>query len=182
MTYQQKLIEFNATPKYRKEMEFMHAIIGPTGQDKILDYGCGTGTMMEYLRDNSQANVYGYDVHYYLPEPDSFYWRQEYHFKFQKIYFMHSLAHIDDITQHLIALKTKFLDPGAMVYVLTPNAIWMSEKNNPGYIKDPTTVKHFTPKTLAELFTECGYKVVTQGQYGEELNGSHERLFLSAIL
>jgi len=182
MSYKQKLLEFNAGPKYRDEMLFMSKLIGADNTDKILDYGCGTGTMMEHLRSHSDAAIYGYDVENYLDEPVDFWWRQDFYFKFKKAYFMHSIAHIEDVRLQLIKLKDEFLLPDSTIYVLTPNASWISLQKNREYLADKTVVQHFTAKSLGELFVQCGFKVESQGQYGAELNGNHERLFLTARL
>ena len=180
--YQQKLIGFNNTPKYKREMSFLTTLVNPQKTDKILDYGCGTGTMMDDMREEDGPTVYGYDVQYYIEEPDCFWWRQELTFQFNKVYFMHSIAHIPDIEQKLIKLKEEFLLPNSQVYVLTPNASWMTAKNNPDYIPDPTVVEQFTPKSLEDLFIRCGFKIEILGQFGEELEGQHERIFLNARL
>lgn len=182
--YQRKLIGFNNTPKYKLEMKFMEALIQPGNEhENILDYGCGTGSMMKYLRDNNQAKVYGYDKDCYLEDlksQDAFWWRQEFSFKFDKVYFMHSLAHIEDVGQKLLRLKDDFLNPGSTIYILTPNVEWMRIKGNPDYIKDPTVIQHFNTATLHMLLLKCGFKIESQGQYGEELSGIHERLFITA--
>ena len=63
------------------------------------------------------------------------------------------------------------------VTVITPNKDWL----DPDYNNDPTVIKHYNQVELAELFKECGYEVVLQGQFGELKNGINERIFLQAI-
>ena len=36
---------------------------GLTAQSRILDYGCGQGLLLEYLRETGHACCYGYDPH-----------------------------------------------------------------------------------------------------------------------
>ena len=72
MGYKEKLIGFNATPKYRLEMEFMQFMVDPQPQDIILDYGCGTGTMWNLIKDKCRkcwahdiVNYFDYDQSYF---------------------------------------------------------------------------------------------------------------------
>ena len=137
--------------------------------------------MAAYLRTETGAEVYGYDKNRYTPaEVDKFYHRKEYHFKFDKIYFMHSLAHIENVQEKLQQLPDEFIDPGSMIYIMTPNAEWMDLKKNAKYKPDPTTVQHFEPETLEALMISCGFKIQSQGQFGEMVMGTHERLFMVA--
>ncbi len=186
--YQKKLIGFNNTAKYKLEMEFIKTLIQPAvriagGNGNVLDYGCGTGYMAGYLRTETGAEVYGYDKNTYTPaEADPFYYRKEFHFKFDKIYFMHSLAHIEDVKEKLLQLQDEFLNPGSMIYVNTPNFEWMDLKKNKEYKPDTTVIQHFEPESLENLFISCGYKIEYQGQFGDQILGVHERLFLTAKL
>ncbi len=104
--------------------------------------------------------------------------RSEFSFGFDKIYFMHSFAHIDP------AIVFKNFDwalkENGVVYIFTPNADWLTEKRNDGYIADPTVYNHYTMPELCNMFKDNGFKIQELGQYGEYINGHNERLFLKA--
>jgi len=178
-SYRKKLDQFNSTEKYRKEIDFITFLIDPSSDQKILDYGCGTGFMVnEYLKDG--LDVFGYDPQELMPDPDKFRFRSSFHFPFDKIYFMHSIAHIRDIYKVFENLKANFLKTMSEVSVITPNKDWIDTFDNPDYVPDSTVVKHFTSNELEELFVD--FEIVTQGKFGETNKGEHERLFLKACL
>jgi ubiquinone/menaquinone biosynthesis C-methylase UbiE len=93
MGYKEKLVQFNKTANYNNEMRFMMGLIEPDENEIIIDYGCGTGYMMERIKELSGVQCFGYDVTDYSIHsvdnmlnalPDSI----------DKVYFMHSFAHI----------------------------------------------------------------------------------------
>jgi len=174
LNYKDLLIQFNGTPKYMAELDFLFKLISPKKKEKIIDYGCGLGTAMKHIHFNSDADVYGFDItkEYYLW--DSFWFRMEMFFKVDTIYFMHSIAHINK--PPLARLKNEFLNEGGKLIIITPNAKWMDA----GYKKDPTVIKHYDLDSLSELVTNAGFRITHIGQFGEIKNGHNERLFLIA--
>ena len=58
MDYKQKLIEWNSTEKYKREVGFLWYLL--RGSKNLLDYGCGTGLTARDLFAS------GYDVYDYL--------------------------------------------------------------------------------------------------------------------
>ena len=179
--YRQKLLRFNATEKYRKEMKGLFGLIDPQPNEKILDYGSGLGVMIDYLKDRSQADVYGYDkFDYFIEKPD--YIRAEFFFKFDKIYFQHSIAHIEDIKTQLINIKENFLKVGGKIIVVTPNKIWLDLIDNPNYIPDDTVFCHYDIGALIDLFVNAGFKIEVAGQFGEIIEVQQERIYLIAKL
>lgn len=172
MNYADKLKQFNSTEKYRMEMEFLSRIVGDhTADEYILDYGCGLGFAMAYIKLGTNATVMGYDVTEFIP---GFKYANPKAEEFQTVFFMHSLAHIPNIKQVLEDLMTE------SVAVITPNAEWLDRNKNDMYKPDPTVVKHFTQASLLDLFESAGYKIILNGQFGECVDGHNERLFLSA--
>ena len=184
--YIKKLIAFNSTEKYQDEMAMMKLLLNPQLSEKILDYGCGIGFMVRYLNMDIKCSCFGYDVNNYRLEDNDFLFRNEYHFPFDKIYFMHSLAHIPDPIRILEKLKETFLKEKGAVHVITPNKAWLDSFKNPDYIPDPTVKEHFTMSSLMQLFVDAGYKIKKVGQFsfspGHIWDGDCERLFLSATL
>lgn len=157
-------------------MAFMSALIDVKPTDKVLDYGCGMGVMMDFLSKKTEGRIFGYDKYDYFEgnAPENI--RTEYFFRFTKVYFMHSLAHVPDPEYALENLK-ELLQDGAMVYVLTPNKTWLDLQDKKQYMPDPTVISHFSVMSLCHLFDSSGFDTVTTGQIGNECNWHHERIF-----
>jgi 2-polyprenyl-3-methyl-5-hydroxy-6-metoxy-1,4-benzoquinol methylase len=181
LSYKQKLIQFNSTPKYLIEMDFMIKLISPKQNEKVLDYGCGTGFMVEHLNDNTKAEVFGYDIEDYLLIKDKHRFRDSYHFKFDKVYFMHSIAHIENLELSLIYLKKNMLVNNGEIHIITPNKLWLDKASKKDYIPDTTVAEHFDCEGLLQLLKNLGYKIIHYGQFGKVLNDQHERIFVIAF-
>lgn len=189
--YKERLRAFNSTPKYKAEMDFLIRLMQPGRGEKILDYGCGLGTIVNHINSNTDAKCYGYDVRNYWEQDDnSFYYRENYFFKFHKVFFFHSIAHIPNINEKLIALKELLL-PDAKVYVITPNSQWLEHNPPPhSYEYDKTVLKHFNQSELITLFRKAGYNVdkMQHGGFGNCIGTTlgcyyvNERLFLEATI
>lgn len=184
-SYHQKLIRFNATDKYRVEMEFVKEMIDAKPGQTILDYGSGLGHMLCYLQEEAGANVFGFDVQEWWKEDERPNWfKDNLWFKIDTIYFMHSFAHIPDIENVLINFRDNILNHGGKIIVFTPNKLWLDAINNPNYTPDPTVVKHYSPDELREVFESVGFKIeslIGQGlitEDGESIN--QERVCLIA--
>ena len=174
--YADKLKGFNSTLKYKAEIELLELIGKFNPEDTILDYGCGIGTAIDHFRAKG-IKVYGYDRFNYINHD---YISDSYPLAmFNKVYFMHSIAHIDDVINKLITLKDG-LQNGAEVIVITPNLNWLNEKGNKGYKPDPTVITHFDNLTLKYIFEKAEYEITLQGQFGENINGYNERLIIKA--
>jgi len=149
--YKEKLHQFNSSKKYEGEMKTLIEFMDPKSYETILDYGAGTGFMAEHIRASKGSRVYAYDVHGDYYEGDPFYFRTELYFRVDKIYLMHSFAHIADPYRLLITLRDKFLNPGGSIYILTPNREWIDENKKPDYIPDPTVIKHYTSSDIYDI-------------------------------
>ena len=99
MTYKERLKKFNSTVKYEKELEFLFMLINPDINDSILDYGCGTGYAMKYIFQKSSSSIEGYDITSYLYGWDSKNFKSELDEKYDTIYFLPSIAHIEGNTK-----------------------------------------------------------------------------------
>jgi 2-polyprenyl-3-methyl-5-hydroxy-6-metoxy-1,4-benzoquinol methylase len=180
--YIAKLKQFNSKEKYFIELDFITGLIKPHFGKKVVDYGCGVGTMVKWLKNTTTAKVYGYDVVNYvnvdakdkpkwfiddasdIPECDT-------------VYFFHSFAHIPNIANVLFELREKVQ---TKVVVITPNRQWLDLQVNENYIPDPTVVRHYTHDELIEIFEDTGYKIHLSGGFGFKTNNQYERLFLVA--
>lgn len=180
--YKQRLAAFNETEKYKSERDFALRLLNPQKDERILDYGTGLGRMVYYLNEHFGCSAYGYDVHNFREKDDSFLFRREFFFKFQKVLFMHSLAHVENIESRLCYLRDN-MEHGGQVLVITPNNDWLRMiETARQYVADPTLIAHFTSTELKNLFVGCGFKVTNSGQFGAIKNGQHERLFLQATI
>jgi SAM-dependent methyltransferase len=175
MSYKERLNNFNKSRKYMKEVDFLRGLIHHS-RSRLLDYGCGTGFTAKIM-DLWGFQIDGYDVEHYAgfkyKDPDGTY---------DVIYFMHSLAHIEQPEDVLVGLKQHLKNDGRIV-VITPNKDWLDAINSrPGYKPDNTVIEHFCQYKLEMLFKEAGFNITMQGQFGERKAGQNERLFLVATL
>jgi len=180
--YCKRLRDWNNSEQYKSEIDFLNSLLQIHGNDKVLDYGCGIGTAIKMLSEkHPQAQIYGFDVNRFEERVvDDFYIRSEFYFQFDRIYFMHSLAHIPDLVNMLQRLYD-FQKPNAKLVVITPNYDWLWLKNGHKDVKsDSTVICHFTMKSLKDTFLEAGYEIEMSGMYGNLLGQQAERLYLVA--
>lgn len=156
--YPKRLAQFNSTDKYQRELRLLHRLLNTRPGLKVLDYGCGIGTAMKYLAPYC-AIIRGYDVNNFLDKDIPANWVDDGTGKFDRIYFMHAIAHIPNIREVVKDLVRDRLFPGGKIIVITPNKIWLREKNGGVDIKsDDTVVEHFTGSTLHDVFVDTPLK------------------------
>lgn len=178
MDYKLKLKHFNDTEKYHTELDFLLSLLHPHKSDRLLDYGCGTGHAMRYIRNETNCDVYGYDVTDSLYEGDPFYFRKELFFKVDHIYFMHSFSHLPNPQEVLEKCKGYFLTEKGTITIISPNPEWLQLQSNATYTPDPTVKQHHSQTQLAELLTQAGFSIELQGQFGAVAGTVNERLFV----
>lgn len=181
MNYKEKLKGFNDTIKYRREEDFLLSLLDPKPGERILDYGCGLGRTVHRLRAMGY-DAYGYDVTDYVENPSANYFRRSYHFRFNKIYFMHSIAHVPSIDYTVGRLTQTFLESGGEIVVITPNEDWLLNQSTFGYEPDKSVIRHYGVKELRNLFGRHGFLVPLLGSFGAvDSYGYCERVFLKAV-
>lgn len=179
--YKEKLRAFNATEKYQQELHFLEQLLMPDSKHNILDFGCGTGYAVNHFR-SLNLSCYGYDIDNYRDEPNNSIFRSNFEgLKFDKVYFMHSFAHLKSPSAILQNMK-RILNPEAMIYIITPNMNWIAWNYDRNYIPDSTVHKHYRPDELHDLVASCGYTPTIYGQFGQNTYNQNERLFLCAKL
>lgn len=176
--YLDKLKEFNNTDKYKSELNILEMFLQPNYGEVILDYGCGIGTAVEYFRAKGYL-VYGYDkVNYYETPPQWF--RSVITTPLDKVYLMHSIAHIKDVGIDLPYIRA-MLKAGGEIVIITPNADWLDVQETENYKPDLTVKQHYSVDVLTYILKECGFKIVYSGQFGATSFGYNERIIIKAI-
>lgn len=179
MDYKQRLKEFNSTEKYKQEMYFIYSLMQPKKNERIIDYGCGIGTVCTFLLRNTESNVYGHDTRDYFLFDKPHWFIDHIYFPVDKVLFMHSIAHVSGVESVVDNFYEQYLNNRGRIYIITPNKEWLDIKNQgKEYKSDDSVINHFTIAELKELFYK--FKIVNCGQFGEELHGKQERLFLIA--
>lgn len=142
---------------YRWMSQFLHK------KGSILDFGCGKGEFVSYLRKRGQE-AYGVD-----PEikPMSFLFaslaclEENIHKPFEAIILNFSLEHFDNPLSTLKKLCT-LLTPDGLFFIRVPNST-NTFKNKLLYSFQLKILSHrsfFTPKSIAELLNNSGFRVL----------------------
>jgi len=174
MTYKEKLIAWNSTPKYKKELDFLYHLLDVKYGQTILDFGCGLMTAINNFSARGEAFFYGYDIEQYAEREDEHLYDKELIKKYNTIYLNHSIAHIKDAVGALMFLRMNLLDGGKVV-IVTPNWEWMDK----GYNEDTTVIRHYDIETLSTLIVEAGYQIDQVGQFGQVRKDIHQHNRLS---
>ncbi len=182
MTYREKLIQWNSTPKYKKEIDFLFKLIDPGNGDRILDFGCGIMTAINYFTNKSSAKFYGYDIVKYAEDYHHGLYDNDLSGTYDIIYLNHSVAHIRDPSSALVKIKNNLVQDGRLI-IVTPNIQWLDR----GYNEDKTVIQHLDLESLQQLVASSGYCIDTIGQFGDVRKDIHqhnrlsnERLFVIA--
>lgn len=167
----------------------------PSGAKIVLDVGCNTGRMGEYLKTLGVEKVVGVDVtphavetsrqyedevHLLNIETDSLPYPEGY---FDAIFYGDVLEHLKNPWDVLNRYR-KYLKDDGVVIASIPNAGHFSVVGklfrgdmyyeNAG-ILDRTHLRFFTGETAAKMFVDCGYEIITidaniDYQYGKILD------------
>ncbi len=157
---------------HRKKLEWMSRQLNHNSS--VLDYGCGTGDFVNYLRSKS-VMAYGYDpnIKFNLDSPDyltnNFDWGVN---KYDIIFLWHVLEHTHDPFVLLQSLK-KLLKKNGKIFIAIPNFKSFDStyyrKYWAGYDL-PRHLWHFSRKSIYQIAEQNNFKIHTE-----------KRLYLDAI-
>lgn len=146
---------------YRKILERLEQA-GFSKHDSILDYGCGNGLFLEFLRRRSFSNCYGYDPYgakdkFGNPAPLK-------RGNFDYILLQDVIEHVED-PHELLSKLDHLLAPGGHILIGTPNAINidLSQANCGTYyheIHAPYHLRIYTRAGLEQLGRSQGWEPV----------------------
>lgn len=185
--YKAKLAEFNKKLKYQDELVFISKLINPKKDELILDFGCGIGTAMKFIKSNIDLKIIGYDIidYYQIDDLKIYTDFEELLLKergINKVYFLHSFAHIPNVNTILKKLRESLAKNGEII-VITPNLefdnFYKKLEAKTDYKKDETVFQHYNQLSLHKIFEECGFVPFTIGQFGDCPNETliNERVF-----
>ncbi|MEM4260509.1 MAG: class I SAM-dependent methyltransferase [Candidatus Woesearchaeota archaeon] len=187
LEYVERLKKWNISEKYISEVNFLELLLKPKKGENILDYGCGTGFCLNLLKSITNANYYGYDVNVFFDDdiiPEWFINKIDIGIKFDKIYFMHSFAHIKNNNEMLQNIKLILMEKGK-IYIITPNKDfdeYYKQLKDENYTPDNTVIKHYSIDDLVHLLTANEYIIEVIGQFGKKISYFQERIFVIASL
>lgn len=166
--YSKRLVEFNNTEKYQAELAELERLLQLESHHTVLDFGCGIGTAILQIGQKVK-DIRGYDVNFFEDSkiPSHQFWKGD-NIKFDRIYFMHSLAHMVGAKRALKELVEFNLAPGGKIVVITPNKSWLLRKNGADFKSDDTVIEHFTIRSIHDLFHEIGMVCETISQFSHD--------------
>lgn len=156
------------------------SLLGMVQDTNVLDIGCGTGKLGEYLKKEFKCNVVGIEIEemniaeaalnidtVYLGDIESFN-IERIDSRFDYIIFSDSLEHLNDPWSVIIRIK-KLLSPGGKLLIAIPNVrcfrvtlplifadSW--EYKDEGLL-DKTHLRFFTLTSVTSLLKECGFYI-----------------------
>ncbi|MBV9744051.1 MAG: class I SAM-dependent methyltransferase [Acidobacteriia bacterium] len=113
----------------------------PSG--RILDYGCGGGGFVRFLREKGYSNAFGYDP--YVPEYADASLLEE---RYDAVTTWDVIEHVEDPRGFLESM-TKLLRPGGLLVVGTPNAENLN-LNHPNLLSVPELHQPYHRHVLSE--------------------------------
>ena len=158
------------------------------GTSHILDYGCGNGKLVEYLRKK------GFDAEGYDPEPSAVSLAQRQGLpvfnaiparQYALVMLWHCLEHSDTPLQDIVTLKSH-IAPNGRLLIAVPNGDSFEARlfGESFFCYDwPYHRVHFTPKALAVLLEKTGFRALSVDHFNPEYTvSSLTQTFLNLFL
>ena len=150
---------------HKKKLMWMKKDINPS--TKVLDYGCGSGEFVKFLRGNS-VKAYGYDPNFKSNDGKSSKyfigkekWKKQ---KYDIIVLWHVLEHTYNPFNLIESLKTNLRKSGK-IFIAIPNFKSYDSKYYGKYWAGydvPRHLWHFTRKSILKLAVESRFQVVRE--------------------
>lgn len=136
---------------------------------KMLDYGCGDGTRVEFLR-NKGHDVIGIDEfdlitteevdksNFIIANPLDYIPTE----KVDVVFMYHVLEHLRELKEHLAHIKNNYLKKGGYIIIQVPNVgCWQFKKHHDNHtlFDVPRHFWHFNKQSIRYLFEQNGYAV-----------------------
>lgn len=151
------------------------ARVKPARDARILDMGCANGGMLAALRDLGFSRLCGIDPSPACAEQTRLASGAEafagslFHIPaeagtFDGVILSHVLEHVRDLKPALFDLR-RFMNPGAWLYVETPDATrYKDHLTSPYQDFNTEHINHFSPAGIRNLLAQCGFAPLSQGQ------------------
>ncbi len=159
------LYHFSRKFMHKKKLMWMKKYINQN--TRVLDYGCGTGEFVKFLRENS-IKAYGYDPNIKFNDGNSSKyfvdkekWKKQ---KYDIIVLWHVLEHTYNPFNLIESLKTNLRKSGK-IFIAIPNFKSYDSKYYGKYWAGydvPRHLWHFTRKSILKLAVESRFQVVRE--------------------
>ncbi len=176
--YYERVARWSSTPTYRAEIEALWAVIGMGAGARVLDVGCGSGTTLRWLRDDS-VRAAGIDLSSAsmvacrerptvrgdakrLPFRDG---------AFDAVLLIHVVAHLYDPLPALREVR-RVLRVGGQLGLVTPNVRFLRVMRLippplSRYTPDPTVERHYDLRDVVDLCSRAGLTRRTARSWGK---------------
>lgn len=151
--FQNHRLDFHARMGYRNRLRMLRRS-GLQRAHRILDYGCGAGLFVEYLREKGFSNAVGYD-RFVSAYSDAALLREG---NFDAVVLYDVIEHVDDPSELLLSL-VDLVVPGGLIVIGTPNADHISlaaDKLLSPELSQPYHRHIFSERTLLSLGEKNG--------------------------
>ena len=140
---------------YRKRLRLLEKQ-GLRQSARILDYGCGTGAFVEFLKESGFKDAVGYDA-FITAYTD----RQVLQEQYDAVVSYDVIEHSDD-PRRFVSQLADLARPGGLIVVGTPNADHISLRREPADIElsQPYHRHILSEKALLDLGRQCGLRPV----------------------
>jgi SAM-dependent methyltransferase len=143
-----------------KQIKVITENIQLSSKSRILDFGCGQGSLLEMFHREfliSPENLVGHDVQSVVIEGRNFTFEPKLELingKFDLIVISHALEHL--LSFDILNLLRKFLSESGVLYIEVPNAqrYLNYPRSAPGFYLDRPHVNHFTPKSMFKILDQ----------------------------
>ena len=156
----------------------------PKETKKILEVGCSEGLFLSYVKENTNAEIWGIEMNENAAEKASKIAHKVFSGDFNQVYrklpqnyfdcvvFNDVIEHFDNPWQALLNTKQLLSEIGVIVSSI-PNFRYIGnlteiistadfKYKEEGGILDKTHLRFFTSKSIYRLFDECGYTLIKQ--------------------